>query len=234
MNTLDLLNQHIPCWTIAHTWSEPDVYHPGCTCGWSGIPCASDNEVLDQHQAHLAREIDRQMPTVGAAQIKDGAVPGTQIYSPSAEGELGVLQSPDGRNEGRQDRIEIAGFPDLVDEVGGDRELRPEFRIFASDGAPISNLDSERPNGESAAFHDDSSTGDGPAATGSTDSVEVTARRGDDSDPGELGDLRQAWRDVVTDYAAGRLQITVSSIDADTHWCRLHRLMQANTGEALS
>jgi hypothetical protein len=80
--------------------------------------------------------------------------------------------------------------------------------------------------------HDDSSTGDGPAATGSTDSVEVTARRGHDSDPGELGELAQAWRDVVTDYAAGRLQVTVSSTDADTHWCRLHRLMQAHTGEA--
>ncbi len=90
----------------------------------------------------------------------------------------------------------------------------------------------ERAIPESERGHDDSSTGDRPAATGHTDSVEVTARRGDDSDPGELGDLAQAWRDVTGDYAAGRLQVTVSSTDADTHWCRLHRLMQAHTGEA--
>jgi hypothetical protein len=99
-------------------------------------------------------------------------------------------------------------------------------RGYQGDGETVSHAD--------GVPHDDSSTGDGPAATGPTDSVEVTARRGDDSDPGELGDLAQAWRDVVTDYAAGRLQITVSSIDADTHWCRLHRLMQAHTKEAES
>lgn len=126
--------------------------------------------------------------------------------------------------------VHIPALLHLIEQPGRDGHLLVEVRILAVDDSGTVGKDEL----ESAEFHDDSSTGDGPAATGPTDSVEVTARRGDDSGPGELGELAQAWRDVVTDYAAGRLQVTVSSSDADTHWCRLHRLMQAHTGEARS
>jgi hypothetical protein len=124
--------------------------------------------------------------------------------------------------------IIITAAADVLKHVARDREPLMEARVAVGDpSAPVES-------GAELKFHNDSSTGDDPAATGHTDSVEVTARRGDDSDPGELGDLAQAWRDVVTDYAAGRLQVTVSSSDADIHWCRLHRLMQAHTKEAES
>jgi hypothetical protein len=124
--------------------------------------------------------------------------------------------------------IIITAAADAIQHVARDREALAEARVAVGD--PSTPVES----GAELKFHNDSSTGDGPAATEHTDSVEVTARRGHDSDPGELGELAEAWRDVVTDYAAGRLQVTVSSIDADTHWCRLHRLMQAHTGEARS
>jgi hypothetical protein len=224
MNTLDLLNQHIPCWSVAHTWAGADVFHPGCTCGWSGVPCASDNEVLDQHQAHLAREIDRSEAAHLDATNHRGHIDGIDAIDVS---HLKVERTSIGQPCGPFS-VSDPG-PRLIVEADGDlgRDLL-DLAFAALNDQSLGSDDSSDP------AHDDSSTGDGPAATGSTDSVEVTARRGDDSGPGELGDLAKAWRDVVTDYAAGRLQITVSSIDADTHWCRLHRLMQAHTKEAES
>lgn len=58
-------------------------------------------------------------------------------------------------------------------------------------------------------FHDDSSTGDGPAATGSTDRVGVAARRGDESSPDghanstariirQLAELQRSVLDVLS------------------------------------
>lgn len=115
----------------------------------------------------------------------------------------------------------LAGHGLPSGESLGDGCVHPDDFVVSS---------TERAIPEPERGHDDSSTGDGPAATEHTDSVEVTARRGDDSDPGELGELRRAWRDFIHDYAAGTTHITPSGVQSDTHWCRLHRLMEALVG----
>ena len=151
----------------------------------------------------------------GTALIKDGAInpalihvhlDGISISPSSVQGELGVLEAPDGHQEGTEHTVQVSGFPDPVNHAGRDGQLLLELRIGAVDGSTVRKPDREILNGET---HNDSSAGDVPAATGLTDRVEVAARRGDDSSPDghansadriirQLAELQRSVLDVLS------------------------------------
>lgn len=101
--------------------------------------------------------------------------------SPFVLGEVAVeLGDDNGLSRDEEDSVtgllhdEEPGSLPRLQMFGKDGELVSDVRITAID---LDSSDSER-------GHNDSSTGDGPAATEHTDSVEVTGRRGADSGPG--------------------------------------------------
>lgn len=129
--------------------------------------------------------VDGDIDDAGVAVIEFLADPGDGVFThrPSGHGDLLRLTKTDcldipvgvGETNGRHGRaVEVRQCQLKLERIRCGGEV---------DGDAVAP-DSER------VPHDDSSTGTHPAATGGTDSVEGSSRRGDDSRPGGDGEVR--------------------------------------------
>lgn len=50
------MNTHETGWTVRHRHGHHTTWHPGCTCGWEGQACDTEDEgivLIDQHLADV-------------------------------------------------------------------------------------------------------------------------------------------------------------------------------------
>lgn len=127
----------------------------------------------------------RDIDDAGVAVIEFLADPGDGVFThrPSGHGDLLRLTKTDcldipvgvGETNGRHGRaVEVRQCQLKLERIRCGGEVGGDAVVPDSDRVP----------------HDDSSTGTHPAATGGTDSVEGSSRRGDDSRPGGDGEVR--------------------------------------------